>query len=112
MHASAPHVFTYAQTLDTWEEQQGCCAVQVVAQLVGESALPWEEETEDALKLLPGAGRLRVSVLQLLHRDPDQRLALPDFLAACSQILTESSTPPQAVSDYVATAESTMQDED
>ena len=100
-------MYTRAQRLDTLEEQHWCCAVQVVAQLVGESALPWEEESDAAFNLLRGAGRLSASVLQLLRRDPGQRLAVSDFLAACSRILSMTSTPPQPVPDGVAAADPT-----
>ena len=70
--------------------------MQVVAQLVGESPLPWEGDRDSGSNLLRGAGRLRDSVLQLLHRDASQRLAVADFVAACSRFLETTSTTPQA----------------
>lgn len=61
--------------------------VQVVAQILGEGAqLPWEDE-EVARLLLRPAGRLRAVVLQMLHRDPLQRLPVSSFMQNCSSAL-------------------------
>lgn len=83
--------------------------MQVVAQLVGESPLPWEGDRDSGSNLLRGAGRLRDSVLQLLHRDASQRLAVADFVAACSRFLETTSTTPQATEqESEPTTEPTM----
>ena len=49
--------------------------LQVIAMILGQQQLPWEcaATAEEYLKPLGG---LRGIVLQLLHRDPQQRLSL------------------------------------
>jgi hypothetical protein len=47
-------------------------AVQVVAQIVGDEPLPWED-TARAKQLLKTAGQYRTPLLTLLRRDPLER---------------------------------------
>ena len=61
--------------------------LQVTAQILGASRLPWEEDDVDS-ELLQRAGKLRSSVLELLHRDATQRLDVAGFIGACSRVLS------------------------
>lgn len=64
------------------------CCVQVLAQILGEDGeqLPWEDPITAKL-LLQSAGRLRSVVLQLLHRNPHERLRVSSFMQQCSSAL-------------------------
>ena len=63
--------------------------VQVVAQLLGKEALPWENmSAEDRRKL----GAFRGPIMQLLKREPSQRPTMPEFYHACSSIFSTSTT--------------------
>ena len=68
--------------------------MQVIDQLVGNQELPWEGSrlTSSVLKKL---GAHKKDVLGLLHRDPEERLTLYQFLNSCSLVLagTESHNP-------------------
>lgn len=57
--------------------------IQVVEMLRGTQPLPWEGDlsAQHAERL----GALKGAVLQLLNRDPDCRLDLHSFNAACSR---------------------------
>lgn len=61
-------------------------------QLVGTADLPWEGKrlTPEVLRKL---GAHRKDVLGLLHRDPDQRLTLYEFLNCCSRVLQYTAVP-------------------
>lgn len=68
--------------------------MQVIDQLVGNLELPWEGSrlTKSVLRKL---GAHKKDVLGLLHRDPNERLTLYQFLNSCSRVLagTESQAP-------------------
>ena len=63
--------------------------MQVVAQLLGNEPLPWENmSTEDRRKL----GAFRGPIMQLLNRYPSQRPTMPEFYHACNSIFSTSTT--------------------
>ncbi|NJR42368.1 MAG: protein kinase [Akkermansiaceae bacterium] len=63
--------------------------LQVVAQLLGNQPLPWENMSQaDRRKL----GAFRGPILQLLSRDPSQRPTMPEFYHACNSIFSTSTT--------------------
>ena len=69
----------------------------MVAQLVGEEKLPWEDEAA-ARVLLKNAARFRGAMLGLLHRDPAQRPSVDAFLQHCHSLLASTVTeepPPE-----------------
>jgi hypothetical protein len=59
--------------------------VQVVAQIVGEQPLPWEDAAR-AKQLLRTAGHYRAPLLTLLRRDPQERPSIRSFLSHCSSL--------------------------
>lgn len=63
--------------------------MQVVAQLLGEEPLPWENmSTADRHKL----GAFRGPIMELLNRDPAKRPSMPQFYHNCNSIFTTSTT--------------------
>jgi hypothetical protein len=66
--------------------------VQVIKEIMGEGEfrLPWEGP-DAGRALLKRAGKLRSSILQLLHRDPDERLTLDAFLRYCYNMLSTTT---------------------
>ena len=77
--------------------------MQVVEQLVGNQELPWEGSrlTSSVLRKL---GAHKKDVLGLLHRDPEERLTLYQFLNSCSQMLAGTEAPGLATNTYDWTA--------
>jgi hypothetical protein len=69
----------------------------VVAQILGDKKLPWEND-DVISELAQKAGRLQGSLLELLHRDPEQRLDVEGFIAACSRVLSVTSQETQEAS--------------
>jgi hypothetical protein len=67
--------------------------VQVVAQIVGEQLLPWEDAAR-AKQLLRTAGIFRAPVLTLLQRDPENRPTVGSFLAQCSSLASATTKAP------------------
>jgi hypothetical protein len=65
--------------------------MQVVAQILGEEQVPWEDPVQ-AKALLKRAGKLRAAILDLLKRDPAQRLSVNDLMHACSTALSITRT--------------------
>jgi hypothetical protein len=55
-------------------------------QLRGAALLPWEDELSD--KQQRGLGAFKGLVLQLLHRDPEQRISMKRFHAACTHLVS------------------------
>ena len=82
------------QALAGSSPSEGCSEtivyLQVVAQVVGEVPLPWEEK-ESARQLLRGAGMFRAPVLSLLERDPDSRPTIAAFMQRCSTLLSSTT---------------------
>jgi hypothetical protein len=74
----------------------GRLKVQKIDELLGKSPLPWEKDRlapERKRKL----GVFKNPILQLLSRDPLQRMTLPQFCNVCRNILspqTTSTAPP------------------
>ena len=66
-------------------------------QILGATRLPWEEDDVSS-DLLQRAGKLRSSVLELLHRDAEQRLDVGGFIGACSRVLSVTTQQQSAVS--------------
>jgi hypothetical protein len=64
--------------------------MQVIEQLRGDVALPWEGEM--SLKQQRGLGPFQGPVLQLLHRDPAQRMSMKRFHAACTHLFSARTT--------------------
>lgn len=67
----------------------------MTSQILGVNRLPWEGGDASS-QLLQRAGKLRTPVLELLARNPVQRLDVEGFLAACSRVLavTTQQSPP------------------
>lgn len=53
--------------------------LQVISQILGEQALPWETK-EEGKGLLKSAGRSQKPIFGLLQQDPDQRLTVNEFM--------------------------------
>lgn len=64
--------------------------MQVVKQIVGELSLPWEG-ADGGRELLKRAGKLRPKLLQLLARDPNERLSVAAFVHCCSNMLNTTT---------------------
>lgn len=62
---------------------------QVIAQLVGEELLPWEDEVT-ARALLRGAARFRGAMQALLNRDATQRPSADAFMQQCHALLAST----------------------
>lgn len=65
---------------------EGSILFQVVAQIVGEELLPWEDGSK-ARELLKTAGRFRSAIVGLLEREPSKRLSIKAFMQHCSGLL-------------------------
>lgn len=65
--------------------------VQVMAQILGEQALPWEAAAEGSRELLRRLGGFRAAVLDLLARDPSSRLGITEFIARCRRVLERTT---------------------
>jgi hypothetical protein len=65
-------------------------ALQVTAQLRGNTALPWEGEM--STKIQRGLGAFKGPILQLLHRDPERRVSMNRFHAACTHLFCSRTT--------------------
>lgn len=63
--------------------------MQVVAQIVGEALLPWEDEAT-AKAMLRSARRFRGAIMPLLHRDASCRPPIDTFMRQCSELLSAS----------------------
>lgn len=63
---------------------------QVVAQVVGEEPLPWEEEGR-ARVLLKHSGQFRAPLLSLLERNPAMRPSMSSFLHECSRVVSSNT---------------------
>ena len=57
-----------------------------MSQLVGETALPWED-ARWAPSLLRKFGLFKEVCLELLHRDPCQRPTMREFIQNCRHVL-------------------------
>lgn len=64
--------------------------LQVKARLLGQTHLPWESQLRPDTKQKLGA--FREPVLQLLQRDPSQRMPMHDFHAACIRVFAQQTT--------------------
>lgn len=64
--------------------------MQIVARIVGEMPLPWEEQ-DKARTLLKGAGKFRGPVLSLLERNPELRPSIAAFMQHCSSLLSSTT---------------------
>jgi hypothetical protein len=64
--------------------------LQVLAQLRGDLALPWEGEM--SLKVQKDLGLFKGPVLQLLHRDPERRVSMKRFHVACTHLFNSRTT--------------------
>ena len=64
--------------------------VQVVARLLGELPLPWEEELSSLV--VRQLGVFRGPVMQLLQREPSDRISMDRFHALCSKVFSGQST--------------------
>lgn len=64
--------------------------LQVMAQLRGEMALPWEEDMPP--KMQRALGAFKGPVLQLLHRDPARRVSMKRFHTACTHLFSNRTT--------------------
>jgi hypothetical protein len=69
----------------------------MVAQIVGEQPLPWED-TAMARQLLHTAGHYCDPILTLLRRDPRERPSINAFLSHCSSLASVASKAPLAAS--------------
>ena len=58
--------------------------MQVVAQLKGESQLPWEGSGAPAAALRGKLGAFKAPILSLLRRDPAERESLRHFQSLCT----------------------------
>ena len=63
--------------------------VQVVARLLGELPLPWEEELSPVVARQLGV--FKGPVLQLLHREPWARISMQRFNALCERAVAGTS---------------------
>ena len=63
--------------------------VQVVDRLVGELPLPWEKELSPLV--VRQLGVLRGPVMQLLQREPSERISMDRFHAHCSKVFSGHS---------------------
>lgn len=63
--------------------------MQVIEQILGSKAAPWDVLAEADRKKL---GAFRGPVLELLRRDPAQRPTMPQFYARCNAIFATSTT--------------------
>ena len=64
--------------------------LQVAAQLKGELPLPWEEEISPVV--VRQLGVFRGPVMQLLQREPSDRISMDHFHALCSKVFSGQST--------------------
>jgi hypothetical protein len=71
-------------------DHEGGALVQVMAQLRGELALPWEGDM--SLQVQRGLGAFKGPVLQLLDRDPARRVSMKRFHAACTRLFASRTT--------------------
>lgn len=65
--------------------------MQVMAQLAGEAALPWED-ARFGPSVLRRFGLFKEACLELLHRDPLKRPSMREFTRICRQVLALSET--------------------
>ena len=64
--------------------------LQVTARLLGHMHLPWEgRQTSDMRRML---GAFQEPVLQLLHREPSQRMTMHNFHVVCKQLFARQAT--------------------
>jgi hypothetical protein len=68
----------------------GYAWLQVIKQLRGELSLPWEEDMSPQKQR--GLGAFKGPVLQLLHRDPEQRFSMRRFHGACTHLFSGRTT--------------------
>lgn len=61
-----------------------------MAQLRGDLPLPWEGAMLTSMQR--GLGAFKGPVLQLLHRNPAQRVSLQRFHAACTHLFVNHTT--------------------
>ena len=61
-----------------------------MAQLRGDLPLPWEGEMP--ARMQHGLGALKGPVLQLLRRDPAERVSVQRFHAACARVFSNQTT--------------------
>jgi hypothetical protein len=64
--------------------------LQVLEQIRGDALLPWECEL--SRKHARYLGALKGPVLQLLHRDPQMRVSMKSFHAACIHLVSGRTT--------------------
>lgn len=64
--------------------------LQVMAQLRGMLALPWEGDMPPAMQR--GLGAFKGPILQLLHREATQRISMQRFYAACTHLFANRTT--------------------
>jgi hypothetical protein len=64
--------------------------LQILEQLRGDALLPWEGDLSS--KQERGLGAFKGPVLQLLHRDPERRVSMKSFHAACIRLVSARTT--------------------
>lgn len=55
--------------------------------IVGEQPLPWEADADGSQTLLKRLGVLKVPIMDLLERNPANRLGIVDFIVCCRRVL-------------------------
>ena len=68
----------------------------MVARLQGELPLPWEEELSPVVARQLGV--FRGPVMQLLHREPSDRISMDRFHALCKKVFSGQTA--DAVADH------------
>lgn len=64
--------------------------MQVIARLLGGQPLPWEGELSATVQR--HLGQFKGPILQLLQRDPPQRIGMRRFHVACSKLFAARTT--------------------
>lgn len=66
--------------------------VQVIAQLLGEKQLPWQERDELGLQRLEALGVFKGAILQMLNLDPSLRPSMERFYNATNRVFSSRAT--------------------
>lgn len=69
-------------------------AVQMMRQLLGHEALPWEPQTEGGGPGVAPLPALHGAVLRLLERDPERRMSVAAFAATCRRLTRPTASTP------------------
>jgi hypothetical protein len=66
--------------------------MQVIAQLLGEKKLPWQERGEQGMRRLEALGVFKGAILQLLNVDPSLRPSMERFYNAANRVFSSRTT--------------------